>query len=633
MPTEPSTNVVPISGAEERPSAWIVSLFSEFYQEHKTRQQRFLEFYSDFMRIPRLDDTQGTGIARTGSAYDVFIGQTRQKVRAAHARQMDALFAGNSIPVTVEASQGFHDLADLCRRILVRQFKDSDLRRTVSSAAWNMDIYGTGFVVGPFSRMKKVKKIRRGAMGQITREEVEEPCAYFDVARTVDVYPDPESKTSQDGRGMFWAEYITPEDAAVYGDDYYQAAKQAIGPQDTSSGTPMLDSVSSMLSSTRDGRAPMLHFWGRMPEGNDEVYAVMIGTTLLRLDPNPGQRPIMRAVYEESESEFWGVGPAENNEMNQRIINGGFRLFLEGKGFSLLGMFDIDRSKYAESEDFRMHPGKVFQRRAGVTQDEAKGAINQIKFEDVTEGWKDVIALAAQFSDDDTGVLRYDQGLPSNHFNQTATGINLLMGASALPMKDVMDNIDRDWIVPVAEAQMRWNLDHLTEETVAGWFGQEDGERWRAIREFGDTAFMTLRSSGSSGYVSREVRAQKLSIFAQIATSNTMFMAATDTRRLLELMWAASELGPDGPVYSEQAMMQREQAAASSEAIARENAIADSKAALNMARANKASADAKIKEMTSLSNIRNSAKDADTRELEAKVRMADTLAPADDERP
>ncbi|MCH7550932.1 MAG: hypothetical protein IIA35_04410, partial [Proteobacteria bacterium] len=148
-------------------------------------------------------------------------------------------------------------------------------------------------------------------------------------------------------------------------------------------------------------------------------------------------------------------------------MNASFRLFVEAKGFSLLGVWIIDRSKFAPREDFKLFPGKTYETASGITAEESEAAIRQIKFDDVSGGWVEAISLSEKFSDEDTGITRSSQGTQeSTLLRAPARAIELLQNASNVPLKEVMDNIDDMWIGHPIDELIHWDLEFLSPETV-----------------------------------------------------------------------------------------------------------------------------------------------------------------------
>jgi len=249
----------------------------------------------------------------------------------------------------------------------------------------------------------------------------------------------------------------------------------------------------------------------------DEVLAITAGGILIYLEETPfkDRRPINRAVYEDVEHEMWGVGVAENNEPDQMVLNASIRLFFETKAMALLPPMTIDRDVFLPSENFKLSPGKQFHFKPGTTPDQKKNALLFHLIPDVSDGWKDVITLVQELSDDDTAINKYTQGNDSRNLNKTARGISMIMNVSNLPLKEVMGNIDSMWIEPCIQALIDWNMENLEPETVQLVHGDEIAAMWKDIKRFGKTSFMEWSPTGSSTMMAKEVLLQKWHSFLQ----------------------------------------------------------------------------------------------------------------------
>ena len=290
-----------------------------------------------------------------------------------------------------------------------------------------------------------------------------------------------------------------------------------------------------------------------------EAVVIMAGGVVIKADESPyDDRPIHRCVYEEVAHEFYGVGIPENNEPHQRVTNAAFRLYMEGKSFALLKTCSIDRSKFLATEDFKLFPGKQYQMRPGLTPDERKTAIMWHDMEDVTHGWESVITLSEKFSDDDTGITKYTQGNDATHLNKTATGISMIMNASSLPMKEVLQNIDRMWIEEIIEDLIEWDIEYLEPETVKITLGDEVAQKWTEIKQYGKTNFMEWQSTGSSTFMAKEVLMNKLQGFMQVALSNPLTAQEIDVNELLTQVWEAGEIGKESPILDEKAKQEKQ---------------------------------------------------------------------------
>jgi hypothetical protein len=256
----------------------------------------------------------------------------------------------------------------------------------------------------------------------------------------------------------------------------------------------------------------------------------------------------MRCVYEAVEHEMWGVGVAENNAPHQKVTNAAFRLFMEGKGMALLGTASADRSKFLPTEDFKKFPGKIYQFKPGLSVEERDKAIMHHLEPDITGGWLDVIRMSEQFSDDDTGITKYTQGDDASNLNKTATGISMIMSASSLPIKEVIQNIDEMWIEPAVERTIEWDLKYLEVDTVQKIHGDKIAQLWAQIKEFGKTSFMEWKATGTASFMQKEVLTNKIRAFSEFALANPVTAQLVDVRELLQQTWDVMEIGKETPV-------------------------------------------------------------------------------------
>lgn len=567
-------------------------LLDDWSRRWDTQQENYRQYYMDYRRISRDGDTKGTGAAQARKAKPLFVGSTRSKIRSARARIKDTLFGQGGFPLdTSPTKEEMKDYSDLFERILVKQLEDMEYKAELGTGVGSLGVYGTAYTFGPFVRERTIKDVNRNKLAENSYEIEEEKYVYdepyYETGRTMDVYPDPDSKNEQDGRGLFWYTRMTVEDAKrLKNQDGYRNIDEAIKFKEAqleNKGTELNEYDRGNIEYfTQDNRIALIRFFGLIPQSyldawedgeepllradlngeEDMVESVVItlGGIVVKaykaVHETRGEvyRPVNRCVYEEDEGEIVGVGIAENNEAHQRVTNAAFRLYMEGKGYALLGMFALDRSKFAPGEDGRLYAGKTWQFVDGLTQEEQKSAIQQFTFNDVTQGWENVIGLSEKFSDDDTGISKYTQGQDASHLNNTATGISMIMSASVLPLKEVMQNIDKMWIDKHITKLIDWDMEYLETETVRRWFGDEEAQFWSEIKDFGKTSFMTWKPTGTSTFIAREILMQKLQGYLSIVSSNDRLAEKVDERELLEQIWDAAEVGKESPVYDEETL-------------------------------------------------------------------------------
>lgn len=568
-------------------------LFDEWIQARRPQEQEWLEDYQDAMAIARDGDSRGSGVAKANKSSPLFIGATRSKIRTAKARIRDSLFSGGRLPFdTSPVKEEFRAHADTFETIIEHQLREDEYPMTLTAGITAEATYGTGWIMGPFVVGKSIEEVvmEEPAPGYrvMGKREYKYKCPHFEHARTMDVWPDPDAINEQSGRGVFWASPKPAGDLEAWKENgqyrNVDAALREYSRYTQDSGSYLAEQARGNVERfTKDGRINLVRFFGRVPakmlrewetgtvgapdqnpdeERSVEIVAIMAGGIVVRAYRSPyKERPTRRCVYEEAvEPEMYGIGISRNNRPHQKVVNAGFRLYMEGKGFSLLGMWNVDRSKFSPRENFKLYPGKVFERNPGVTPEEAKQAIVQIKFDDVTQGWENVIALSEKFSDDDTGISKYTQGQDSSNLNKTATGVSMIMNASSVPLKDVMANIDLMWIDKHITDLIEWNLEFLEPETVEKLHGREHAQRWAEIKQLGSAKFMTWKPTGQSTFIAKEVLANKLQSYMQLALSSEAALKQVDIRELMEQVWDAMDVGKESPVLTDEDLQKQGQA-------------------------------------------------------------------------
>jgi hypothetical protein len=549
----------------------------------KPQELKLLECYNDVMRIARDDDTSGTGAARARKAKGLFIGSTRNKVRAARAKITDALFGNGQMPFdTTPTDEKLAPFADVMEDIITEQMERGKFKDLLKTGVNTLATYGTGFVFGPFVRKETLVEtmVQDGALAE-TKYEFDLP--YFELGNTLDVYPDPEAREVSGGLGVFWVTMESATTVAAWKNDKayrnIEAALQGPGDRGNETGSERAAQYRGNVEYWyKNDRIKVARFFGKVPAralkewtgdedgqmlGSDaderqegemvEAIVIMAGGVVVKVVENPysGKNPTHRCLYEAVEHEMWGVGVAENNAPHQKVTNAAFRLFMEGKGMALLGTAGVDRSKFLPTEDFKKYPGKVYQFKPNLSPDEQKAALQMHIEPDITGGWIDVIRMSEQFSDDDTGITKYTQGDDSRNLNKTATGISMIMSASSLPMKEVIQNIDAMWIEPIVECYIDWNLKYLSPETVQKIHGDEAAALWAQIKQFGKSSFMDWQATGTASFMQKEVLTNKIRAFSEFALGNPVTAQLIDAKELLRQTWDVMEIGKESPILDD----------------------------------------------------------------------------------
>ncbi|MFA6204559.1 MAG: hypothetical protein WC710_15380 [Gallionella sp.] len=559
-------------------AALLEARLMDWEEARKPQEVKLLECYQDVMRIAREDDTKGSGAARSKKAAGLFIGSTRNKVRAARAKINDALFGNGEMPFdTNPTNEDLAKYADVVEDIVTEQLEKMGYRGLLKTGVNTLATYGTGFTFGPFVKKETITETEAdNSLGytQLIENKYEYDCPYFELGNTLDVYPDPEARTVEDGLGVFWVTMESRHTVSAWKSDksYSNIAESLIGASDNGNetGSEMAQQMRGNVEYWhKNNRIKVARFFGKVPkhtmqDGNPtegdpdpgemvDAVVIMAGGVVVKQSESPyGHAPVQHCTYEDVPHEIWGVGPAENNAPHQKTVNAAFRLFMEGKGMALLGTKSVDRSMFMPTEDFKKFPGKVYQFKPNLSPDERNSAIIDHQERDVTDGWIDVIKMSEQFSDDDTGITKYTQGDDSSNLNKTATGISMIMSASSLPIKEVIQNIDENWIEKHVESLIDWDLKYLEVETVEKIHGKEKAQLWGEIKQFGKSSFMEWQATGTSSFMQKEVLTNKLRAFADFAMGNQMTAPLVDARELLQQTWDVMEIGRESPILKDE---------------------------------------------------------------------------------
>jgi hypothetical protein len=579
------------SSSAQEISRILTARIQESERARDQQTQIFRDCYLDYMGRPRLDDTDGTGGARAVEADQIFVRQSRAKVRSVRARLKDSLFGAGTFPLdTQPTGEQLKEYTDAVEDVLLKLIEESGLQRVVEVEAIDgLCVYGTDLIAGPFVKDASIRKFEVAYEDDGNTKIVEKvfrcDLPQFLHMRQVDTYPDKYAEDENDGRGIAWAtrhEKHSLRAKLKKQGGYYRLADAFASSTkilSLNAGSQEIEANSTTPPDGADDRAEVIHYFGLLPKSlvkafgseeypdydeDDLVEAITVLVNGVAVKCGRAEwleeRPAYRCCYETTPHEFWGVGPVENNFSQQKITNMAFRLYLEGKGYALLKTATVDRNKFLPTEDFERFPGKLYETRPGLTPEEIKSAIIYHDVVDVTQGWESVIAISERFSDDETSISKYTMGNDAGHLNETATGISMIMNAGQLPTKEVLQNIDRNWVVRPVRQLLNWAFRYLDPETVIHLCGEEIAVKWAAVQRFwrenGHTQFLGWRATGASTFVAKEILLTKLQGFLQIVATNPAAAQFVDMRELLEQVWDAGQVNKESVVYDEETVKQ-----------------------------------------------------------------------------
>lgn len=444
--------------------------------------------------------------------------------------------------------------AEKMERKIHDQLVESSAAKQLRYAAFEMVLFGTGVISGPFSLNKEYP--RWNDDGEYDPVEKLMPAVY--ACSIWDVYPDPEARNTEEAeyivrrhkmsrtklrglkrRPFFRAEAI--EAAIAAGANYQRKWWE--------------HEIESTDTVTESHRWEVLEYWGFMDAELAEAAGLEIPSQLEDLDELqvsiwvcngyvlrvvlnpfvPARIPFNFVPYELNPYSIFGIGVAENMDDTQTLINGFMRLMVDNAVLSSNLIFEIDETNLAPGQDLKLFPGKTFRRQSGAPGQ----ALFAQKIPNITQEILMVVDKARQFADESTGIPSYSHGQTGiSGVGRTAAGISMLMGASSLNVKTVIKNIDDFMLMPLGKALFAWNMQFDFDASIKG--------------------DLSVSARGTESLLKNEVRQQRLMTFLQIVSNPTLAPMAKMPYILREIA-KMMDLDPDKVVNSpEEALRQAE---------------------------------------------------------------------------
>jgi len=398
------------------------------------------------------------------------------------------------------------------------QLDESEANKHLRSTAFEMCLFGTGILKGPFALQKEYPKWDDEGKYDPTFRTIPK----VESVSIWNFYPDP------DARNMAEAEYIIERHRlnrsqmrALKKRPFFRggAIDEAIefGPNYTPHYWE--DTLEDSDMSSNIERYEVLEYWGivdadiaeeadlELPDDileNDEIQinAWVCNGQVLRLVINPFtpvRIPYHAVPYELNPYSFFGIGLAENMEDTQEIMNGFMRLMVDNAALSSNLLIEIDETNLVPGQDMSVYPGKVFRRQAGAPGQ----AIFGTKFPNVTNECLQVFDKARQLADEATGMPSFAHGSTGvMGVGRTASGMSMLMGAAAQNIKAVVRNIDDYLLAPLGRSLFSFNMQFNFDKSIQG--------------------DLDVSAKGTESLMRNEVRSQRLLQFMQMTANPSM---------------------------------------------------------------------------------------------------------------
>jgi len=395
------------------------------------------------------------------------------------------------------------------------QLEESHAKKHLRAAAFEVALFGTGIMKGPFAIDKEYPN---------WSEEGEYSPTYKTMPQTSSVsvwnfYPDPDAATMEEAeyvierhkmsrsqvRGLKNRPYFRGnaiDNALSLGESYRKEWWEHV----------MEDSSEE----ERADRFEVLEFWGFVDQEVIKDQGVDIPKELkdadqlsvniwvcngqvLRLVMNPftpAYIPYFAAPYEMNPYSIFGVGIAENMDDTQTLMNGFMRMAVDNAALSGNLLIEVDETNLVPGQDLSVYPGKVFRRQGGAPGQ----AIFGTKFPNVSNENMQMFDKARVLSDESTGFPSFAHGQTGvQGVGRTASGISMLMSAANGSIRNVVKNVDDYLLAPLGKAFFSFNMQFDFDVEIKG--------------------DLEVKARGTESLMANEVRSQRLMQFMQVVSN------------------------------------------------------------------------------------------------------------------
>ena len=395
------------------------------------------------------------------------------------------------------------------------QLEESNANKHLRSTAFEMALFGTGVMKGPFAIDKEYPNWNDDGEYSPTLKTVPQ----VSHVSVWNFFPDPDANNMDEAqyvierhklsrtqlralkkRPHFRSQVI--EDAIAMGENYNKEYWE--------------DDLSDYSPEHAIARFEVLEYWGtadvsmlreqqiEIPNELDDFDEVQINAWICNnkvirmvLNPfKPAKIPYMAAPYELNPYSFFGVGIAENMDDTQTLMNGFMRMAVDNAVMSGNLLIEIDETNLVPGQDLSVYPGKIFRRQGGAPGQ----AIFGTKFPNVANENMQLFDKARVLADESTGLPSFAHGQTGvAGVGRTASGISMLMNAASGGVKNVIKNVDDYLLRPLGEGLFRFNMQFNFDKNAKG--------------------DLEVKARGTESLMANEVRSQRLMQFMQVASS------------------------------------------------------------------------------------------------------------------
>ena len=408
--------------------------------------------------------------------------------------------------------------AKMMQKQIHDQLTESNASKHLRSTAFEMALFGTGVMKGPFAVDKEYPNWDSDG----NYDPIIKTIPQVTHVSVWNFYPDP------DANNMDEAQYVVERHKmsrsqlrALKKRPYFRASviDEAIAFGENYTKEYWEDDLSDYAPEHGIERFEVLEYWGMVDTDMLEDQGVDIPDELMSMDElqanvwvcngkllrmvlnpfKPATIPYMASPYELNPYSFFGVGVAENMDDTQTLMNGFMRMAVDNAVLSGNMLIEVDETNLVPGQDLSVYPGKVFRRQGGAPGQ----AIFGTKFPNVSQENLQLFDKARVLADESTGFPSFAHGQTGvAGVGRTASGISMLMNAASGSIKNVIKNVDDYLLKPLGEGLFRFNMQFNFDSRIRG--------------------DLEVKARGTESLMANEVRSQRLMQFMQVASNPSL---------------------------------------------------------------------------------------------------------------
>jgi len=420
------------------------------------------------------------------------------------------------------------------------QIEEYNDYKHLSSTAFEMALFGTGIMKGPFAVDKEYPNWNEDGEYDPSIKTVPQ----VSHVSVWNFYPDPDANNMDEAQYVIERHKLSRSQMRnLKKRPYFRASviDEAIKLGENYNKEYWEEDLADYAPEHGIERFEVLEYWGMVDTETLEEHGVDIPEELLAMDElqanvwicngrllrmvlnpfKPSTIPYVAAPYELNPYSFFGVGIAENMDDTQTLMNGFMRMAVDNAVMSGNLLIEVDETNLVPGQDLTVYPGKVFRRQGGAPGQ----AIFGTKFPNVSGENMQLFDKARVLADESTGFPSFAHGQTGvMGVGRTASGISMLMGAASGAIKNVIKNVDDYLLRPLGERLYRFNMQFDFSPEIQG--------------------DLEVKARGTESLMANEVRSQRLMQFMQIASTPTLAPFAKFQYIIREIA-KSLELDPD----------------------------------------------------------------------------------------